>query len=43
MKFKKSQERIHEIETTIMNSENKENINEDKKNMKMITAIKLPY
>lgn len=42
MDFKKSKQRIQEIEETIQNSE-KELIQENKKDMKRITAIKLPY
>lgn len=42
MDFKKSKKRIEEIENSIKNSE-KELIQENKKEMKRITAIKLPY
>jgi Fe-Mn family superoxide dismutase len=43
MEFKKSQQRIHEIEKQISDSEKKEIIQEQEKKMKRITAIKLPY
>jgi Fe-Mn family superoxide dismutase len=43
MEFKKSQERIHEIEKQISGSERKEIIQENKKDVKRISAIKLPY
>ena len=43
MEFKKSQERIHEIEKQISDSEKKEIIQEQEKKSKRITAIKLPY
>jgi Fe-Mn family superoxide dismutase len=43
MEFKKSQEKIREIENKITESERKDIVTENKKGSKMITAIKLPY
>lgn len=43
MKFTKSQKRIEEITSKIKDSEKVEIIKEDKKEVKRITAIKLPY